>query len=230
MSLVNDQGDQDLPREKFYKFGAASLSNAELMAIFLSSGVTGRNVLQVAQDLLDKYGGLQELGRMPLSEYMNNKGIGLAKACKLAAAFELGIRLSRETYSNIPLDKPELIYELVRPSLSTLPYETLLVITVNSRLEHTSTNTISVGSVNETSAHPREIMRPVITRNAYGFILVHNHPSGDPSPSMADQKITSKLVKAADLMQIPMIDHVIVGSSSPSREAFFSFRAAGMLQ
>lgn len=229
MANLKDAADQDLPREKIYKYGAASLSNAELMAIFLTSGIIGRNVLQVAGDLLEKYGGLQELGRLPVSEYMNNKGIGLAKACKLSAAFELGSRLSRESIRCVPLDTPDLIYEHFGHHLSTLPNENAIVVTVNSRLEHTSTTTVSIGTVNETTAHPREIMRPVISRNAYGFILVHNHPSGDPSPSRADHRITEGLVKAADLMQIKLIDHVIIGRPAPGRDGFFSFRAAGVI-
>ncbi len=229
MSLLNDSPDQDLPREKIYKYGAASLSNAELMAIFLTSGLVGRNVIEVAGDLLVKYGGLQELGRLPVSEYMNNKGIGLAKACKLAAAFELGSRLSREQIRSVPLDTPERIYEHFGHQLGNLPNENALVVTVNTRLEHTSTTTISVGTVNETSAHPREIMRPVITRNAYGFILIHNHPSGDPTPSTADDRMTAKLIQAAELMQIKILDHIIIGRPSPGRSAFFSYRAAGVI-
>ena len=110
-SLLNNCPDPDLPREKIYKYGSAALSNAELMALFLSSGTVGRNVIEVANDLLMKYGSLQEMGRMPVSEYMNNKGIGLAKACKLAAAFELGIRLSKERLGSVPLDSPQLIYD-----------------------------------------------------------------------------------------------------------------------
>ena len=229
MSLLNDSADQDLPREKIYKYGAASLSNAELMAIFLTSGIVGRNVIQVAGDLLEKYGGLQELGRLSVAEYMNNKGIGLAKACKLAAAFELGSRLSREKIRLQPLDSPELIYEHFGHQLSNLPNENALVVTVNSRLEHTSTTTVSIGTVNETTAHPREILRPVISRNAYGFILIHNHPSGDPSPSRADHTITDRLAKAAEIMQIRLVDHVIIGRPSPGPPGFFSFRAAGVL-
>lgn len=229
MSLLNESGNRDLPREKMEKFGAASLSNAELIALFLSSGVVGRNVIQVAGDLLEKYGGLQELGRLPVSEYKNNKGIGSAKACKLAAAFELGSRLSREKIRNQPLDSPELIYEHFGYQLSNLPNENAIVVTVNSRMEHTSTTTVSIGTVNETTAHPREIMRPVISRNAFGFILIHNHPSGDPSPSRADHRITDGLVKAAEIMQIKFIDHVIIGRPAPGRSAFFSFRAAGVI-
>lgn len=229
MSLLNEDTARELPREKIYKYGASSLSNAELMAIFLSSGVVGRNVIQIAGDLLEKYGGIQELARLPVSEYMNNKGIGLAKACKLIAAFELGSRLSREQVKLQPLDTPELIHSHFSHQLSLLPVENALVITVNSRLEHTSTTTISIGSVSETSAHPREILRPVITRSAYGFILLHNHPSGDPSPSRADHSITTALLKAAELMQVRFVDHVIIGRSSPGRLPWFSFRSAGII-
>ena len=228
-TLKEEQADNDLPREKIYKYGAASLSNAELMAIFLSSGIVGRNVLQVAGDLLEKYGGLQELGRLPVAEYMNNKGIGMAKACKLAAAFELGSRLSRESLRTVPLETPELIYEHFGHQLSNLPNENAIVVTVNARLEHTSTTTVSIGTVNETTAHPREIMRPVISRNAYGFILIHNHPSGDPSPSHADHTITDGLIKAAEIMKIRLVDHIIIGRPSPGRPGFFSFRAAGVI-
>lgn len=229
MSLLNDAANTDLPREKIYKYGPGALSNAELMAIFLTSGVVGRNVIQVAGDLLEKYGSLQELGRLPVSEYMNNKGIGLAKACKLAAAFELGSRLKREEVIAKPLDTPELIYDLFAHQMGNLPNETALVVTLNTRLEHTSTTTVSMGTVNETTAHPREIMRPVITRNAYAFILVHNHPSGDPTPSAADHRITERLIEAAGIMQIRLIDHMIIGRASAGRLPYFSFRSAGIV-
>jgi len=229
MSLLNDAADSDLPREKIYKYGAGVLSNAELMAIFLTSGVIGRNVVQIAGDLLEKYGSLQELGRLPVSEYMNNKGIGLAKACKLAAAFELGSRIKREEVVAKPLDTPELIYEHFAHQMSGLPYETAIVVTLNTRLHHTSTTTVSIGTVNETTAHPREIMRPVITRNAYAFLLIHNHPSGDPTPSAADYRMTERLIQAAGIMQIRLLDHMIIGQASAGRLPYFSFRAAGII-
>ncbi len=229
MALLNDSADSDLPREKIYKYGAQALSNAELMAIFLTSGVVGRNVIQVAGDLIDKYGSLQELRRLPVSEYMNNKGIGLAKACKLAAAFELGSRLAREELRGKPLDSPELIYDHFAHQLGNLPNENAIVVTVDTRLQHTSTTTVSIGTVNETTAHPREIMRPVITRNAYAFILIHNHPSGDPSPSRADYNITEGLVRAAEIMQIKLLDHIIIGRPAPGRLPYFSFRSAGVI-
>lgn len=229
MSLLQESSPQDLPREKINKFGPGALSNAELMALFLSSGTVGRNVIQVADDLLKKYGSLQELGRLPVAEYMNNKGIGLAKACKLAAAFELGIRLSKERIASIPLDSPQLIYDHFAHQLNSLANESALVVTLDTRLCHTSTTTISMGTVNETCAHPREILRPVITRNAYAFILIHNHPSGDPSPSKADFRITENLVKAAEIMRVRFIDHVVIGRPASGRDPYFSFRSAGTI-
>ncbi len=230
MALLKEQQNEDLPREKLERYGPASLTNAELLAIFLRSGVPGKNVIHVAQDLLDKYGGLLELGRLPVAEYTNNRGIGEAKACSLAAAFELGTRVAREEIRTAKLDSPDLIYSHFANQISNLPTESAVVVTVNSRLEHSSTTVISIGSVNETSAHPREILRPVITRNAYGFILLHNHPSGDPSPSSADFHMTSEIAKAADLMRVRFLDHVIVGRPSNGRSPFFSFSASGHLQ
>lgn len=229
MSLLNDAADSDLPREKIYKYGPGALSNAELLAIFLTSGVVGRNVIQVAGDLLEKYGSLQELGSQPVSEYMNNNGIGLAKACKLAAAFELGSRVSRERIRSVKLDTPELIYDHFSHQMSGLANETAVVVTLNARMEHTSSTTISVGTVSETSAHPREVLRPAITRSAFGFILLHNHPSGDPTPSAADYRITENLLRAAEIIQIRMVDHLIIGRPAAGRMPYFSFRSGGLI-
>jgi DNA repair protein RadC len=113
--------------------------------------------------------------------------------------------------------------------MAHLPQEQVVVIPVDTRLRHLGTSVVSVGTVNESSAHPREIFRPVITRGAYGFVLVHNHPSGDPSPSRADEAITRRVAEAATLMQIRFIDHVIIGKAAPGRSPYFSFREAGLI-
>ena len=226
---ITDWPADERPREKLLAHGAGHLSDAELLAIFLTSGVVGRNVIQVAGDLLEKYGSLQELGSQPVSEYMNNNGIGLAKACKLAAAFELGSRVSRERIRSVKLDTPELIYDHFSHQMSGLANETAVVVTLNARMEHTSSTTISVGTVSETSAHPREVLRPAITRSAFGFILLHNHPSGDPTPSAADYRITENLLRAAEIIQIRMVDHLIIGRPAAGRMPYFSFRSGGLI-
>jgi DNA repair protein RadC len=199
------------------------------MALFIGSGTPGRSAIDIGRDLLKKFGSIGALGTLPVAELAKEKGIGPAKASKLAAAFELGSRVAREHLKDTPLDTPDLIYEYFAPQLRHLTQEHVIVATVDTRLRLSSTTLISVGSVNEATAHPRDIMRPIITRGAYGFILVHNHPSGDASPSRSDEFVTRNLVEAAKLMMVRFLDHVIIGRPSPGRSAYFSFREAGLV-
>jgi DNA repair protein RadC len=218
------------PREKLAKLGAAALDNAELMALFLSTGTRGRSAIEIGRDLIRKYGSLGALGALPVSELAKEHGLGLAKASKLAAAFELGARVAREQLRDTPLNSPELIHEFFAPQLRHLAQEQVVVAVVDARLRHIGTTVVSMGTVSETTAHPREILRPVITRGAHGFVLIHNHPSGDPSPSRADELVTRRLVDAATLMQVEFLDHVIIGKPSPGRSAYYSFREAGIVR
>ncbi len=227
---IHDMPHGDRPREKLAQLGPAALDNAELMALFISTGTKGRSAIQMGRDLLRRYGSLGALGSLPVSQLAKEHGMGIAKASKLAAAFELGCRVAREQVNLRPLDSPELIYEYFGPQLGHLAQEQVMVAVLDSRLRHMGTQTISVGTVNESPAHPREILRPVITRGAHAFVLVHNHPSGDPSPSRSDESITRRLIDAAALMQVKFMDHVIVGRPSPGRQAYFSFREAGIVQ
>jgi DNA repair protein RadC len=217
------------PREKLAALGPAALDNGELMALFISTGTKGRSAIDIGRDLLKKYGSMGALGTLPVAELAKEKGIGLAKASKLAAAFELGLRVAREQLQDVSLESPELIHDCFAPQLRHLPQEHVMVATLDARLRHTSTTLVSVGTVSEASAHPRDIMRPVITRGAYGFILIHNHPSGDASPSRSDEVVTRNLVDAAKMMQVRFLDHVIIGKSSPGRSPYYSFREAGII-
>ena len=226
---ICDMPSDRRPREKLAALGPAALDNAELMALFISTGQKGRSAIDIGRDLIKKYGSMGALGGVPVSELCKEKGLGLAKASKLAAAFELGTRVAREQMHDIPLDTPELIYDFFAPQLRHLSQEQVVVATLNSRLRHIGTTVISIGTVSETSAHPREILRPVITRGAFGFVLVHNHPSGDPSPSRADEMVTRRLLEAAAVMQETFLDHVIIGRQSPGRLAYYSFRSAGVI-
>ena len=158
------------------------------------------------------------LGGLPVCELAKEHGLGLAKASKLAAAFELGTRVAREQVRDIPLDTPELIHEFFAPQLRHLAQEQVVVAVVDARLRHIGTTVVSMGTVSESTAHPREILRPVITRGAHGFVLIHNHPSGDPSPSRADEVVTRRLVEASTLMQVHFLDHVIIGKPSPGQD------------
>lgn len=228
-SRIHDMPSDRRPREKLAALGPTALDNAELMALFICTGQKGRSAIDIGRELIAKYGSMGALGSLPVSELCKEKGLGPAKASKLAAAFELGARVAREQVREIPLDTPELIHDFFGPQLRHLAQEQVVVATLDARLRHVGTTVISVGTVSDASAHPREVLRPVITRGAYGFILIHNHPSGDPSPSRADEMVTRRLLEAATLMQVTFLDHVIIGKASPGRLAYYSFRSAGLI-
>ncbi len=226
---INDLPDQQRPREKMATEGPAALSNAELLAIFLRVGVKGESAIQVGQRLLTTHGSLGALGRLDLAHLASERGLGLAKAAQLAAAFELGARVAREQTTSVALDSPGAAYELFAPQMRHLARESLRIALVDSRLRASRCLTVSDGTLNETVAHPRDILQPVILHRAYGFILVHNHPSGDPSPSRADRDLTKRLAAAAGLLQVTLLDHIIIGCPSPHHDPYFSFKEAGML-
>lgn len=228
MSRIHDLPDDDKPREKLAKLGASALDNAELLALFIGSGNKERNAIEIGRDIIKHFGSINALGAAGLDELLTCPGIGPAKGSQLAAAFELGARAAREQISKSLLDSPERIHTAFSPQLAWLGHERLLIAIVDSRLRHTGTIEISSGTLNETSAHPREVLRPVILRNGYGFILIHNHPSGDPSPSPSDRGFTKRLIEAAEVLQLRFVDHVIIGRSDGGREAYYSFREAGL--
>jgi DNA repair protein RadC len=227
---IRDMPQELRPREKLSRHGPAALDNAELMALFISTGTRGRSAIEIGRGLIARYGSISALGGLPVAELAREHGLGLAKASKLAAAFELGTRVSREQMREVPLDTPELIHGFFAPQMRHLAQEQVVVATLDTRLRHIGTTLISVGTVSESSAHPREVLRPVITRGAHGFIVVHNHPSGDPSPSRSDETVTRRLAEAASLMQVCFLDHVIIGRPAPGRCPYFSFREAGVLE
>lgn len=228
-SRICDLPLDDRPREKLAQFGPGALDNAELIALFLRTGTKGRSAIRIGRELLEHYGSIGSVGSAGVGELSKQPGLGLAKACQLVAAFELGARAAREQLNQSPLDSPEQIYRIFAPQLAWLRHEKLLVALLDTRLRHAGTVEVSNGSLTETSAHPREILRPVITRGAYGFALVHNHPSGDPTPSRQDEVFTRRISEAADLLQLRFFDHVIVGRPDAGRQPYYSFREAGII-
>lgn len=224
---INDLPAEDRPREKLVKWGPGALSNAELIAIFLRVGVPGKSAIEVAQELLHVHGNLRSLGKSSIQEIAKQHGIGPAKAAQIAAAFELGLRSAKEEISNASIATPEEIYALMRPILNHQNHEKLFVLLTDSRLKHTRTIELSHGSISETLCHPRDVLHHAVLHQAWGFILVHNHPSGDPSPSSADHTMTKKIQKAAALLDIRFIDHVIIGAPASQRSPYYSFRENG---
>jgi DNA repair protein RadC len=217
------------PREKLLARGATALTDAELIAILLRTGLPGANAVDVARQLLGQYGSLSGLSRCDINEIEKIPGIGKAKAIHLVAAFQLGQRLASERLARQKLDSPELVYELMAPEMRALHKESLRVILLDTRYHLISREEVSIGSVNESIAHPRDVFRPAVVASAYAVIVVHNHPSGDPSPSQSDHSLTRRLVEGAELLQIKLLDHVIIGAPAEGRQPYFSFKEAGVL-
>ena len=218
------------PRERLMRGGAGALSDAELLAIFIRTGTQGRNAVAVGRELLKKHGDLGGLSRCTLAELRKAaKGIGLAKACELLAVFEISKRLARGMAPRPKIDHPQAIYDLLAPDLQTLRREVVRVLLLNTKYELIAMEEVSSGSINESVAHPREIFRPALVHSAFAVAVAHNHPSGDPSPSEADRRLTRRLADAAQILGVNLLDHVIIGTPAPGRQAFTSFRELGLL-
>jgi DNA repair protein RadC len=226
---IREMPEDERPREKLLAHGPDSLSNAELIAILLRTGRRGTNVVEVARELLDKYKSFAELSRCSVQELSKIKGIKQAKALELVAAFNLGKRFAQEPMSQQKLDSPELIHKLLGDEMRMLQTESLRVVLLDTRYRLKRVETVSLGSLNESIAHPREIFRPAITYQAHAVIVVHNHPSGDASPSQTDHSLTRRLAEAAELLQIKLLDHIIIGAPSEGNPGYFSFKEAGVL-
>ena len=226
---IHELPADERPRERLAAHGAAALSDSELIAILLRTGVVGANAIEVARQLLAEFGNLSGLSRSTVQELARIKGVGAAKAVQLAAAFGLASRLARETLDRRTVDTPAKIFELLGAEMRTLQTESLRVLLLDTKLKLIRAEEIFRGSINECIAHPREIFRPALLHSAYALIVVHNHPSGDPTPSSSDQRLTTRLREAAELLQIRLIDHIILGSGDGGRQPWFSFREAGVL-
>ena len=217
------------PREKLTALGAQALSDSELIAILLRTGMKGANAVDVARQLLAKFQSLSGLARCTVAELSKVKGVGPAKAVQLAAAFGLATRLARESLIRQRVDTPQLICDLLGAEMRALHKESLRIVLLDTKFMLLRVEEISMGTINESIAHPREIFRPAFIYSAYALILVHNHPSGDPSPSDADYRMTRRLREGADLLQIRFFDHVIIGSADNGRLPYFSFKEAGLM-
>lgn len=221
---------EERPREKLALRGAEALSDGELIAILLRTGMRGANAVDVAQQLLARFGSLEALARCSVRELAAVKGVGPAKAVQLAAAFGLGARLARESLSRRPMDKPSLVYELLAPEMRALNRESLRVVLLDAKFRLLRVEEVSLGSMDQSDAHPREVFRPALIHSAYAVIVVHNHPSGDPTPSAADHRLTRRLRDAAMLLKISLFDHVIIGAPGPNgRPGYASFKELGLL-
>ncbi len=191
----------------------------------------GLSAVDLGRDFLRRFGSLQAIARQSVNELAKIAGIGPAKATKLVAALEFGRRLTRERYREMPVDSPEAVYDLLGGEMRPLTQEAVRLVLLDNRANLLHVAEITRGTLNECIAHPRDIFRTVIAWSAASFILVHNHPSGNPSPSQADISLTRQLRDAAVLLKIEMHDHVIVGGQSDQTDThpYFSFRESGLI-
>ena len=200
------------PRERLARLGAQALSNSELLAILLRIGVPGENAVQVGQRLLKIYGGISGLQRADFSDLCNQHGIGEAKAAQIKAAIELGHRLSIESPDERPsVNSPADAAALVAYEMSGLEQEHLRVILLDTRNRVMEIVEIYKGSVNSAQVNVGEIFKPAVRRNAPALIVVHNHPSGDPTPSPDDVVVTRATLQAGKLLDVDVLDHMIIG-------------------
>lgn len=219
----------DRPREKMLSSGLGVLKDEELLAILFGTGTQGLNAIEMGKALITRYRGLHELSRLSVETLQEQKGIGQAKAIHLAAIFELGKRLAREKYDTVKMDSAGAVLGLLGAEMRAEPHEVLKVVLLNTRLTLVGVAELTRGTLNETVAHPRDVLHHVITRRAHAFIVVHNHPSGDPQPSTADRNFTRRLREASEIMQVSFLDHIVIGLPSQNHPGYFSFRESGVL-
>ncbi|MCL6580053.1 MAG: DNA repair protein RadC [Firmicutes bacterium] len=227
---ISDLGEGDRPRERLARLGAQALSNAELVAILLRTGTSGASALDLARRLLalgkdegvsgpggpvNGLGdpGLRRLATASLEELGRVPGVGPAKAVALKAALELGRRVANATTVRRAVRSPEDVSNLVMEDMRYLDREQFRIVLLDSKNHVLGVRTVSVGSLSASIVHPREIFKEAIARSSAAIILVHNHPSGDPTPSREDVEVTRRLVEAGKLLGIEVLDHVVVGDN-----------------
>lgn len=209
---ITDLAQSERPRERLAQLGPQALSNAELIAILLRVGVKGENAVQVGQRLLSTFGGISGLHRASFDEVCNQHGIGKAKAAQIKAAIELGNRLTLVAPEERPaVNSPADAAALVRYEMSALEQEELRVMLLNTRNRVEKIETVYRGSVNSSQVRVGELFKTAVRSAAASMIVVHNHPSGDPTPSPDDVAVTRAIVEAGKLLDVEILDHLIIG-------------------
>jgi DNA repair protein RadC len=226
---IKDIPAAERPRERLAANGADALGNSELIAILLRTGLQGKSALVIGQELLAKFQTLDRLSQASVKELCTVKGIGRDKAVTLRAAFTLARRMAAEIRTESPLmNQPEQVANLLREEARGYDVEHFLVLLLNTRHRLIRVEPISQGTLDAIHVHAREVFKHAISANASAIVLVHNHPSGDPTPSEADIKVTRDLIRAGQLLKIEVLDHVILGRKTTERERdFASLRELG---
>ncbi|NLY36392.1 MAG: DNA repair protein RadC [Tissierellia bacterium] len=212
------------PREKIMEKGVEALSNAEVLAVLLGSGTRSQSALFLAQELLtslDK--GLHQLEEMTIHELMEFPGIGPAKASRILCGLEIARRAKTAPLSPMNVSSPGAVYSYMLTKMQNYQKEVFICLHLDSKNNILSEDVVSIGTLNRSLVHPREVFKKAVKNGAASVLVVHNHPSGDPKPSEEDKQVTKRLKEVGELLGIPLLDHVII-----AREERFSFREAGI--
>ncbi len=223
---IHDLPVSERPRERLQKFGAEALSAQEILALILGRGIAGESVMVTAQRLLSQFGSLKGIAGASIEELSKIKGIGLAKAAQISAAFELTSRLEgyQESGKRETVKTPEDVVALVRSRLKGKKKEYFLALLLDTRNQLIRVAEISIGSLDSSIVHPREVFKEAVSASAASVLFAHNHPSGDPEASEDDVNLTKRLAQAGEIMGIDVLDHIIIGEQkylSLKREGLF---------
>lgn len=222
----------DRPRERLLRLGPEQLSDVELVAILLGTGVRGRSVIEVARDILhhceskEPGSGLRSLLHLRDADVQKSApGLGKAKLCQLLAALQLGMRAGAPPLKRVELSNPRAVFEYLAPRMSHLTHEQFQIVLLTAKNHVIDVECVSEGTLTASLVHPREIFKSAIRRSAHAMILAHNHPSGDPTPSREDREVTQRLIQAGKLIGIEVLDHLVIGQGR-----YTSFRERGLVE
>ena len=223
---IKDMPISERPREKMMSSGAGSLSNAELLAIIIRTGNKNDTAIELASRILSMDSrGIEYLSDTSLEELMGISGIGLSKACQIMAAIEIGKRLSKiGPHDRIKVTSPDILADILMDEMRYLNKENFRIAILDTKNQILGIENISVGTLNASIVHPRDVFKAAIKRNANSLILIHNHPSGDVTPSKEDISITHRLIECGDLMGIRILDHIIIGDGR-----YYSFKEKNLI-
>jgi DNA repair protein RadC len=222
---VHDLPKSERPRERLQKHGAEALSSQELLALVIGRGVSKKSVMTIAQELLTRFGNIKTISEATIEELSQIKGIGLAKAAQIKACFELGKRQDLEPeLKDFDIKDPQSVVKAIRASIKDKAKEHFKLILLNARNKIIGISTISIGSLNASIVHPREVFKDAIMHGAYSVVLAHNHPSGDSEPSEDDLMITKRLVEAGKILDIKVTDHIII-----TKNGYFGFKEKNLI-
>ena len=223
---IKEWPEEERPREKLLHAGPQSLSDAELLALLIESGTGGVTALDVAKRLLVEHNHLAGLASKGMAELIRMKGIGPARCARVLAAFEVGRRIEAGAYNRrIKVGSPEDVVRCMRPGFRSLRKEVFKALLLDSGNKIIRNVVISSGTLNASIVHPREVFKTAVDHLAAGIVLLHNHPSGECSPSDEDKRVTGQMVRAGEVMGIPVLDHIIITDAS-----YFSFAKEGLIK